>query len=637
MKKDTAGVAGAARIDQLSMAELTHAELHGKRLDKTSKSRAINNEPPLTTTGLDLKTLYHVHVAGAFIPKSRAKAMQVVIQFPKDLVNGDDAALMLQHGRTFLEGVFGTDAIFADRVDRDEQSRHVVDFFIAPKYVKKTKHQEKVAVTMSRHQKELAEKYNCPPTPIGTGRALQDALFEYLRDQMHLSGVKRGEPKLIPGPDWKSAEQLRSEELDDLATQVQERAAQVGRDQTEAHARRADAEAAHIAADAIAQSVADDRHALDRDREAHRRRQAELARRERQLREAEDVVRVARSELQRRQDNLTVTQRLIDRATEIARERTIAMMEASASAEADRIAAAKSTALADADRAAIADERVQREAELALLMKASDDAHGLNLRLSASHITLNEEAMDQTERSTYRRVWPAPVRALAVRLATALERVRELTRALLAREARISAKELAVSVRERELEERQTTQRADLEKALAALTVREDAATLNAHNAERRAAMADARMSAAMSKENDAVEALAVHENWAKAIEIIGKYPSILIHDSDGGFRLDRRPERTGKLPEWLAATLEKPAPAWAQTAIKGLHQRERATERLEARERLAASHLEQLQDMIAAAGPALQPAQRQIAERANNILRRVGPVIHLQDDGHAM
>ena len=61
MKKDLAGVAGAARIDQLSMAELTHAELHGKRLDKTSKSRAINNDPPLTTTGLDLKMLYHTH------------------------------------------------------------------------------------------------------------------------------------------------------------------------------------------------------------------------------------------------------------------------------------------------------------------------------------------------------------------------------------------------------------------------------------------------------------------------------------------------------------------------------------------------------------------------------------------------
>lgn len=214
MKSVVSGVAGAVRVNQLTLAGLTRQELHGKRLDATGEARAINDEPPVTTNGVELNALFRQHVEGAFIPRAGSKAMHVIIQFPKDLVDGGDAHGMLHHAREFGKKVFGDDAIFADRVDRDEKSQHVVDLFVAPKYVKKTKRDEKVAVSMTRHLKALAEKHGHPPIPHGIGRALQDAWFEYLRGEMGLEKVQRGSAKLIAGPDWKSAEQLRVEELD---------------------------------------------------------------------------------------------------------------------------------------------------------------------------------------------------------------------------------------------------------------------------------------------------------------------------------------------------------------------------------------------------------------------------------------
>lgn len=121
-KSPVAGVAGAVRILELTLGDLTGAENHGKRLDKVGPLRAINHAPPLTTTGLDVVTLYHAHVEGALVPKARAKALQILIQFPKDLVDGDDAKTMLHHAREFAKKVFGDQAIFADRVDRDEEA-----------------------------------------------------------------------------------------------------------------------------------------------------------------------------------------------------------------------------------------------------------------------------------------------------------------------------------------------------------------------------------------------------------------------------------------------------------------------------------------------------------------------------------
>ncbi|AQR72866.1 hypothetical protein [Sphingomonas sp. LM7] len=225
MKSVVSGVAGSVRLAQLTRAGLTRAEKHGKRLDAAGQGRAINDRSALTRTGLDLNALFDAHVQGAFIPEAKTKAMHLIFQFPKELVDPEDAAGMLHHARAYAERVFGADAVFADRIDRDEKNTQVVDLFIAPKYVKRTKRSEKISVSMTRHLKQLAEKHGHPPIPPGIGRAMQDELFEYFRDVMKLDGVERGARKAYPGPDWKSAEQQRLEELEELQRGLDERAA----------------------------------------------------------------------------------------------------------------------------------------------------------------------------------------------------------------------------------------------------------------------------------------------------------------------------------------------------------------------------------------------------------------------------
>jgi len=212
-----AGRAGAVRIQRLGGVALSAAEAHGKRLDVNGRARAVTEAEPLSTTGLDLGRLYEAHAEGAKISKSGTKALHMVLQFPTELVNGDRADMMLFHARTFAQSIFGSSAVFADRVDRDEKSRHVVDLFIAPKYDKQTKRQTQRAISTTRHLKALAVAKGRAPTLRGQGQALQDAWHEYMRDQMRLD-VRRGEPKKRPGSDWQTPEDLEADRVENLAT-----------------------------------------------------------------------------------------------------------------------------------------------------------------------------------------------------------------------------------------------------------------------------------------------------------------------------------------------------------------------------------------------------------------------------------
>lgn len=225
MKSVNSGIAGSVRLHQLTRAGITIAEKHGKRLDATGKARPINKDPALTRTGLDLNDLYDAHVKDAFIPAAKTKAMHMILQFPKELVDPNDAAGMLDHARAYAERVFGPDAVFADRIDRDEKNKQVVDVFVAPKYEKRTKKDVKTAVSMTRHLKLLAKKHGHVPHPMGIGRAMQDELFEYFRDVMKLDGVERGAKKVFAGDDWKSAEQQRLEELEEKGRELDKKEA----------------------------------------------------------------------------------------------------------------------------------------------------------------------------------------------------------------------------------------------------------------------------------------------------------------------------------------------------------------------------------------------------------------------------
>ena len=211
-KSPVSGVSGAVRIQRLSPVAFAAAEAHGKRLDDAGKARAIYDAKPITTSGLDLGDLYAKHIEGAKVPKSGTKALHLVLQFPTELVDGEKGEAMLKHARAFAASVFGDDAILADRVDRDEKSRHVVDLFLAPRYTKATKHKSETAISTSRHLKALAENHGKAPTLRGQGQALQDAWFQYLTREMGLS-VQRGSAKKRAGDDWVTPEDLDRERV----------------------------------------------------------------------------------------------------------------------------------------------------------------------------------------------------------------------------------------------------------------------------------------------------------------------------------------------------------------------------------------------------------------------------------------
>lgn len=233
MKKSAvAGVAGSIRIAPLSLAGLKNQERHGKREDLTSQARVIRDVAPLVTNGLDLRGLYEPHVEGCFVPKGKTKVLQVLIQFPRDLVDLQDEAGLLHHALMISKRIWGDECIMAARYDRDEKSQGVADVFVVPKYLKRTKAnpEGRRAVSITKHGKDLARKWDRmtgkgkkgepQATPWDVGRALQDELYDYLKNVMHIEGVKRGEPKKSPGPDWKAAEQLRDEELTERALEL---------------------------------------------------------------------------------------------------------------------------------------------------------------------------------------------------------------------------------------------------------------------------------------------------------------------------------------------------------------------------------------------------------------------------------
>jgi hypothetical protein len=223
------GFSGTVRIQRLTKAGLRSQEMHGKRLDESSQNRKISDEPPVTTTGLDLEELLATHEAGAKRQGgTRYGAIHMIVQFPQKLVDGDDAQLMLDHARAYAVKVFGREAIFADRVDRDEGNRHVVDLFIAPKYAKKTKAGETTWISLSRDLKELCKNRgelskNGETNLRAQGRALQSEFHDYLVKDMGLEEAERGSAKLYSKADWKTPEEMKAQHLaKELAQQVTE-------------------------------------------------------------------------------------------------------------------------------------------------------------------------------------------------------------------------------------------------------------------------------------------------------------------------------------------------------------------------------------------------------------------------------
>lgn len=587
-KSPVAGISGSIRAVCLSKADLTAAERHGKRLDATSQARAISKDPPVTTTGLDLQKLYTQHVKDVFVPKCKTIAKHIIIQFPKDLVDGEDPAYMLRHARAIVETIFGDGSIFADRVDRDEKGRHIVDIFVAPKYIKTTKHTSQVAITVSVHEEALAEKYGRKNHPTGRGQAMQDAIFAYFRDEMKLPGVQRGDPKANPGPDWKNAEELRKEELEnmkavleeekrktaELQQNAQQLVEQARADRDQAKALREEAEAAKAAAEAEKQQATAAREIAERlQQEAEAlRRQHEAA-----IQEAEEQRISSEAEIARTQARFSAE---LEAAADAKRQ---ANSDAASAAETRRAAAA----LMETAKSAMAQVKTEREqlerdrdreaAQLALLVRAADDGNGLELRVSGATLSMAKSRMTQPEKTAYESRWSAGIVAIGRKLADALETVR---RTLL----RLADKEATL---ERERKEHQRSVAAHQE----ALRAHQDAVRdldiriANANDSEKqikqRLDAATEAVAAAAAKDRQANAAMLLQEHWLTVISATASASDKVSIDHSG--KVAVAPQLMASMPEPMRAAFQKDAPDWVRGVIRGRHELAEAKQQAEA------------------------------------------------------
>jgi len=189
----------AIRINSLTLTgagpqSLSVMEKHGKRQDKISKDRQVREVEPLVYGTLDLTAAYQKHVEGARISKGlKRPVLHALVQFPTELkITPELEQKMLDHAVRFIQRAHGGDAVFAARLDRDEEGQHTVDVFFAPKYVKRTKTgKEALWISTTKHGKELARKHEAEirrrnedgkfsTSPRSVGMALQSELIEYL-------------------------------------------------------------------------------------------------------------------------------------------------------------------------------------------------------------------------------------------------------------------------------------------------------------------------------------------------------------------------------------------------------------------------------------------------------------------------
>lgn len=227
----------SARVERLNMPVLRAMEKHGRREDRTAIARKVRDVPSLAWSSdpladpLALVDRYEDHVRGALVPKSRSKALHMIVKLPDTVPVGTEAearaAMML--AVDFAQTSLGGRAVFAARIDRDERTTRSVDVFLAPVYEKTTARQSKPAVSMTRHLKLLAEAHgrtddgkSARSSMVAQGQALQDALVAFLRRR----GVAadRGQPKAARGSDWRTPEELGAAHDREAAEQARQEA-----------------------------------------------------------------------------------------------------------------------------------------------------------------------------------------------------------------------------------------------------------------------------------------------------------------------------------------------------------------------------------------------------------------------------
>lgn len=187
------GKTGAIRQTTLDRATLNAMERHGKRLDSMGPARRVRDVPPLVYGSLDIAEARDKWMEGVQ-QQGETQAVHMLVQFPTTLPGAETEQgqkAMLRHAVAFANGYHGGDAVFAARLDRDEEGRHTVDVFLMPRYdfrYKDGRTQKRASV--SKFSKEQARARSGKDDPRAQGSALQDAWFEYLQQ----AGLRWVEP-----------------------------------------------------------------------------------------------------------------------------------------------------------------------------------------------------------------------------------------------------------------------------------------------------------------------------------------------------------------------------------------------------------------------------------------------------------
>ncbi len=226
------GKSGAYRQIALTRQGLKEAQRHEERRDKLGAARSTSKVAPLVLSKAPdgifeitepdnwepgqwdstLLSDFDRHVAGARYDKralaSGKIAAHAFLQFPTDLkIDAETERLMLLNAMKFVNRMHGGNAVFHARLDRDEDGRHGVDVFFAPKFEKTTgrkgKEKTETWVSLRKFEKEEAKKRGFGDGPRERGRMFQTSWADFLRSDlgMGLHWVERGKEKLSPVPD----------------------------------------------------------------------------------------------------------------------------------------------------------------------------------------------------------------------------------------------------------------------------------------------------------------------------------------------------------------------------------------------------------------------------------------------------
>lgn len=174
---DTAGK-GSVRCAAINVGGLLAQERHGKRLDGSSQRRRVRDDGPHVYKTLDLCDAYERHMEGVKQNAGATKpVLHFIVRFPPELLAGDDVpgpyrgksrverqARMLRQAVAFINDTHGGRAVFAARIDRDEEGETICDVFAAPVYEKRTKRTKPdeagaMWASATKFGRDLAEKH----------------------------------------------------------------------------------------------------------------------------------------------------------------------------------------------------------------------------------------------------------------------------------------------------------------------------------------------------------------------------------------------------------------------------------------------------------------------------------------------